>query len=208
MKKEKTIKSEPRNWTKGELADPETLTPHPDNPNYHPAAQIEALCEVIRENGWRACVVVSNRSGYIIKGHGRLLAAKALGCRVPVEHQDYPDEAAEIRDLVADNKIAELSILSKDKIAELRARFKEAAAGWGDATTDGSLLAKQFGKIEQAKPKEAKFPILILESQEEYDLFNALKRRTGKTSDGEVFREILAAAAHVMGLAGKEERHD
>ena len=188
--------AQPQNFTPFPLVDTESITPHPENPNIHPAGQIEALCEVIIENGWRSPVVVSRRSGLLIKGHGRLLAAKRLGCRVPLEYQDYPDEATEMRDLVADNKIAELSMLSDQKIAEIRARFKEVAKGWGDVTTGGELMSRQFGELEAKKPKEMKFPILILQSQREYDLFQALKARlaTANTSDAKAFAAILDAA--------------
>lgn len=187
---------QPINYTSCVLVDPTTISPHPDNPNVHPAAQIEALCEVIRENGWRNPVVVSRRSGLLIKGHGRLLAAKALKCAVPVEYQDYPDEAAELRDLVADNKIAELSMLSDEKCAEIRARFKDAAKGWGDSTSDGSLMAKQFGELKERKPKAMKYPILILQSEAEYDLFQSLKSRLGKSqSDAALFSTILQLVA-------------
>ena len=181
-----------KNYTKGRLADPKSLKPHPENPNMHPAGQIQALCEAIRENGWRQSVVVSKRSGYVIKGHGRLLAAEALGCKVPVEYQEYPDEAAEIRDLIADNRIAELSMLSKEKCAELRSRFKECAKGWGDAHTGGALLEKQFSAIKERRPEKEKFPILILETPEEYRLFQSLKAKLAAgVSDTKAFAVFM-----------------
>ena len=187
------------NYTSHELVDPNTLHPHPDNPNSHPQGQIEALCEVIRANGWRSPIVVSRRSGYIIKGHGRLQAALKLGCSVPVDYQDYADENAEIRDLVADNKIAELSILSAKKIRELRDKYRKDATGWGDIKSTG-LLTKQFSKLVDAKPKTAKFPILILETQEEFDTFESIKQELGIASDGAAFRKILFEFAIKAGL--------
>ena len=69
------------------------LTAHPKNNNTHPARQVELLAKIIRENGWRGSITVSERSGYITKGHGRLLAAKHAGMdRVPVEYQGYLSE--------------------------------------------------------------------------------------------------------------------
>lgn len=54
--------------------------------------------------------MVSKRSGFIVKGHGRLEAIKALGWeKAAVDFQDYEDEAQEFADMVADNKIAELA---------------------------------------------------------------------------------------------------
>jgi ParB-like chromosome segregation protein Spo0J len=52
---------------------------HPKNPNTHSAAQVAAIAAVLEGNGWRQPVVVSNRSGLITKGHGRLDVALMLG---------------------------------------------------------------------------------------------------------------------------------
>lgn len=87
-----------------------TLVEHPQNPNTHPTNQLERLAEVIRGNGWRQPITVSDRSGFIIKGHGRYQAAKLAGfSEVPVEVQHYENEAAELADMLADNRIAELA---------------------------------------------------------------------------------------------------
>lgn len=53
----------------------EKLIPNPKNPNTHPDAQIQALGRIIRQTGWRAPITVSKRSGFIVKGHGRLATA-------------------------------------------------------------------------------------------------------------------------------------
>lgn len=83
---------------------------HPKNPNRHPDAQLDILAQVILKAGWRNPVVVSSRSGFVVKGHGRLAAASRAGfTEAPVEIQDYASEATELADLVADNRIAELS---------------------------------------------------------------------------------------------------
>src|SRR5258708_38055821 len=55
------------------------LKPHPANPNKHPEAQITLLAKIIKAQGWRNPIVVSNRSGLITKGHGRYEAAKLIG---------------------------------------------------------------------------------------------------------------------------------
>jgi hypothetical protein len=84
--------------------------PHPRNPNTHPESQLVLLADIIRVHGWRNPIVVSTLSGFVIKGHGRLAAARLAGLtECPVELQDYDSEAREIADMVADNRIAELS---------------------------------------------------------------------------------------------------
>lgn len=96
------------------------VIPHPNNPNRHPEKQIELLAIVIRESGWRNPITISSRSGYVVKGHGRLLAATLLGeSFVPVEYQEYSTNAEELADLVADNRISELSSIHTPTLLEL-----------------------------------------------------------------------------------------
>ncbi|MCC5468606.1 ParB/Srx family N-terminal domain-containing protein, partial [Pelosinus sp. Bkl1] len=90
-----------------DLADITTLIPNPRNPNQHPQKQIELLAKIIKSQGWRAPITVSTRSGFVVRGHGRLLAAQFLGVgQIPVDRQDYATEAEEWADLIADNRIA------------------------------------------------------------------------------------------------------
>ncbi len=96
------------------------LKPHPRNPNTHPKRQVDLLAEIIQRQGWRAPIVVSKRSGYVVAGHGRLLAARSAGLKVaPVNFQDFTSDAAEIEHMLADNKIAELSEMDADALREL-----------------------------------------------------------------------------------------
>ena len=96
------------------------LTPHPRNPNTHPDGQIAVLAKIIKNQGWRAPIVVSTRSNLIVAGHGRLEAAKLLHVeQVPVDFQDFDDEAAESAHLIADNKLAELSELNQQTLDDL-----------------------------------------------------------------------------------------
>lgn len=120
----------------------EDLKPNPKNPNRHPGDQVELLARVIEAQGWRQPVKVSTRSGYIVSGHGRYEAALLLGCPVPVDFQDYPGEAEELADLLADNRIAELAEMDEKKLAELFAVIDESdlsvdIAGY----TDDAVLA-------------------------------------------------------------------
>jgi DNA modification methylase len=103
-----------------ELVDIEKLVPNPRNPNRHPESQIQLLAKIIKAQGFRNPIVVSKRSGFVIKGHGRLDAAKLLAmATVPVDFQDYESEAAEWADMVADNRIAEISETDEDSLKAL-----------------------------------------------------------------------------------------
>jgi len=97
-----------------ELVDPGELEPHPKNASVHPTEQIEALCRFIRVSGWRQVVTISNRSGFIVAGHARCVAAKRIGCQAPVVYQDFESDADEIAFLLADNRLAELAITDDD----------------------------------------------------------------------------------------------
>jgi hypothetical protein len=93
-----------------ELVDISALKPNHRNPNKHPDDQISLLAKIMAHQGVRSPIVVSNQSGLMTKGHGRLLAALVNNwTQFPVDHQDYESEADEYADMVADNKIAELS---------------------------------------------------------------------------------------------------
>ncbi len=96
------------------------LKPNPKNPNQHSRKQIELLAKVIKTSGWRAPITVSNRSGLIVRGHGRLAAARLLGEEsAPVDFQDYASEAEEHADLIADNRIAELADMEQEGLVSL-----------------------------------------------------------------------------------------
>ena len=107
-----------------EAVDIEKVTGHPRNPNKHGGEQVKLLAKIIKASGWRNPICVSNRSGFVIKGHARLMAARVLGVtHVPVEYQDYATEAEEYNDMIADNRIAELAerdmSIIKDLLEEL-----------------------------------------------------------------------------------------
>jgi len=109
-----------------EAVEIEKVTGHPRNPNKHGDEQIALLAKIIKNSGWRNPICVSNRSGFVIKGHARLMAARVLGVtHVPVEYQDYATEAEEYQDMIADNRIAELAerdmSIIKDLLEELGA---------------------------------------------------------------------------------------
>lgn len=102
------------------------IQPHPQNNNTHPERQIALLAKIITTTGWRAPITLSTRSNAITKGHGRRQAAVFAGLTcAPVEYQHYADEAAELADLLADNKIAELSFLDEEKTRQLLSALQE-----------------------------------------------------------------------------------
>lgn len=98
--------------------------PNPKNPNHHPDSQVELLAKIIKAQGWRQPITISNRSGFIVKGHGRLQAAIMLKAdKVPVDFQNYATEAEEYADLMADNRLAELADMNTTMLADLLQEF-------------------------------------------------------------------------------------
>ena len=155
------------------LMNPKDLVGNPRNPNQHPADQIELLAHIIQSQGWRAPITVSNQSGYVVRGHGRLAAALRFGAElVPVDYQNYANEAEEWADLIADNRLSELSDIDNTKIADLIADMDTgevpvilsgyseddisdilaAIAGDGDAEADGVDDEQPMPNIPMSQP--------------------------------------------------------
>ncbi len=104
------------------------LKPNPRNPNKHPPEQIKLLAKIIGAQGWRNPIVVSNRSGLITKGHGRLDAARLLNTETaPVDYQDYGSESEELADMIADNRIAELAEADRAMLRDLAEQLDDGA---------------------------------------------------------------------------------
>jgi len=140
------------------IVDIDKLIPNPHNPNKHPQNQIDMLAKIIDFQGQRSPIIVSNRSGFITKGHGRLLALLRLGWKeVAVDFQDYQNEAEEYADMVADNKIAELAI--HDDIAMIN-RLKEI-----NFDLDFDLLGIQDFNLSQSSKEKLEFEPVNSEDQ-------------------------------------------
>ncbi len=102
------------NW---EWVNPSELRPNPKNPNMHSPEQIDRLAQIIDHYGWRHPIIVSNQSGYIVVGHGRLDAAKRMKLeKVPIEYQDFETPDLEYGFLVCDNGIARQAELNLAQI--------------------------------------------------------------------------------------------
>jgi hypothetical protein len=154
-----------------ELVPLEKLVPNPRNPNQHPQSQVALLAKVIDHQGWRSPVVVSTRSGFIVAGHGRYEAAKALGLAVvPVDYQDFTTEADEWAHLIADNRLAELAEADESALrsllGELQATDLDMDLSGFDATALQGLLTAggepeapdDFPEVDENVPTEYQCP--------------------------------------------------
>ncbi len=154
---ETAVKGIPVRCSHTRLANIDDMKEYPSNPNKHSTEQISLLAEIIRNTGWRGAIVVSTLSGFIVRGHGRLAAAKKLGLTmVPVDDQSYESKEEEWLDLLADNKIAELSEMDDDLAGNLLKDLQNAEidltlTGYGES--DLSDLLRVAGSSDSIIPK-------------------------------------------------------
>ena len=130
-----------------ELTDPRLLTPHPQNPKKHGPEKLELYAKVIRP-AWRKAIVVSNRSGLIIAGHGAQLAAiNVLGVSlVPIDRQDFASEQEEKAAMLADNWLAESTAdYDQDQLVEL---MNELRTGGFDMELAGVMAQLETSSAE------------------------------------------------------------
>jgi hypothetical protein len=102
----------------------EKIVPNPKNANVHSEEQLERLSKLVDFQGFRVPLIVSNRTGFLVAGHGRLEMAKRNNIKeLPVIYQDFESEAQEYAFLISDNEIARWAELDKksvyDNLAEL-----------------------------------------------------------------------------------------
>lgn len=112
-----------------EMLAPSKLKPSPDNVRLHSDGQIDFLCELIESFGFDQPIVV-DKDMEIIKGHGRLMAAKKLKMKkvpVLVRHDLTKDYAKLSRivdnDTVEDQWDEETLILEASSIDTLNNKY-------------------------------------------------------------------------------------
>lgn len=165
------------------LISPKKLAENPQNPNKHPKEQLDLLISVIKNRGWRVPITVSNLSGYVVRGHGRLQAALIAGWKkVPVDYQDYVSPSEELADLLADNKLSELSFLD-DKLLESNLKWLEkedfdiSNIGFNSSDLEESFFDDDFelpdGEITEKDPM-VKFTIFV-EASLKKEIFTQIK---------------------------------
>ena len=177
-----------------ELANVDTLKENPKNPNKHPDSQIELLAKNIKYLGWRHPITVSKRSGFIVAGHGRLMAAKKLGLKIiPVDYQDFNSDADEIAVLVADNRLAELSETSEDDLkkilSELDGEIDIELTGFSEADVEQLMRdISDNSPLDEDVPEVSENPITHFG-----DLFEFGEHRLlcGDSTDAEQVRKLM-----------------
>lgn len=115
----------------------DSLTPYANNPRTHSAAQLDRLVQSLKEFGFTNPLLVGDDM-QIVAGHGRLMAAQALGLKtVPVIKLSHLTEDQKRAYVIADNQLALNSGWDDDLLqAELQALgdvgFDLTVLGWGE----------------------------------------------------------------------------
>lgn len=161
------------------------LKKNPSNENEHTTKQIKTLAKILDKTGQRSPIVVSNQSGLIVKGHGRLEAMNLLKVsECAIDYQDYDSPMQEFEDRVADNEIARHAKFDLEKFEANLDNFDQNL---------GSVDLEDFGLIDffkQVAPSsdgdnednlqdEEKF-LIVIECADELaqsDLFEELQLR-------------------------------
>ena len=90
---------------------------NPDNNNFHSDEQVDHLVEQFKFQGYRDPLIISSRSGFVICGEGRFLAAKKAGMtHLPASYQHFDSEDQEYAFLTAHNATARWSEMDFSKI--------------------------------------------------------------------------------------------
>ncbi len=176
-----------------ELVSVDSLNPNPKNPNKHPDSQIELLSKNIKYLGWRHPITVSKRSGFIVAGHGRLMAAKKLGVQiVPVDYQDFNSDADEMAVLMADNRLAELSETSeedlKNILSELDGKIEIDLTGFSDAEVEQLLRDINTDVLDEDVPEVPTEPISKFGDIFE---FGSHRLMCGDSTDSEQVKKLM-----------------
>lgn len=199
MKEEKSVKAKAlangiEVWCSfDELVSVDSLNPNPKNPNKHPDSQIELLSKNIKYLGWRHPITVSKRSGFIVAGHGRLMAAKKLGVQiVPVDYQEFNSDADEMAVLVADNRLAELSETSeedlKNILSELDGKIEIDLTGFSDAEVEQLLRDINTDVLDEDVPEVPTEPISKFGDIFEFDSHRLM---CGDSTDSEQVKKLM-----------------
>jgi hypothetical protein len=122
-----------------ELADLDSLKPHPRNYREHPEGQRAHLVASLQEHGVYRNVVVAE-DGTILAGHGVVESAREAGLsQVPVVRLPLaPDDPRAVKVLVADNELARLADSDDRLLADLLKEMRDTdlasllGTGWDD----------------------------------------------------------------------------
>ena len=183
----------------------DSLTPYANNPRTHSASQLDRLVQSLKEFGFTNPLLVSDEM-QIVAGHGRLMAAQALGLEtVPVIKLSHLTEEQRRAYVIADNQLALNSGWDDDLLQqELQALgdigFDLTVLGWGD---DLPTFAEEpdYSALEDLDDPTAELSDGVMKAiqiefrPEDYDEANALVSAARKRGEYVGMKLIEALAS-------------
>lgn len=151
---------------------------HPQNPR---VGDVDAIVESFKKNGMYQGIVVNERTGDIIVGNHRWLAARKLGWeRIPATFVDVDEEDA-VRIMLADNRTSELGSYDEERLARLIESLPTyEGTGWKE--DDFDFLIEEASVDAQETLEEIN---TVLEAQQQA----AAAEAASKTFDGAALGE-------------------
>ena len=167
-----------------EMINPNKLKNHPKNRNKHPQAQIDRLAELYKYHGIRHPIIVSKKTGFVVAGHGRKLAAIRAGLKeYPAVYQDFVSDESEYAFIQADNAIALWSELDfagiNADMGDLGPDFNLDMLGIQNFTLDPGEINRgdensEWVDMPEFDPADPRFKIiLVFETEEKRQVFSA-----------------------------------
>lgn len=164
-----------------EYLDPHALAENPSNWKFHGAEQLGAIDELMAAVGWAGALLLNERTGRLVDGHGRLALARRSAAPVPVLVGDWSEEqerqillfldptgwmaTADATALKMLQDSAGSSLLpTGDNLAALleavraAGQLVPAARSVGETTTDGSANGDPSTGIAPVRPSAAEVP--------------------------------------------------
>lgn len=115
-----------------EFRSPSELGDNPKNWRQHPAEQMRALDDVLKEVGWAGVILFNERTGRIIDGHARKKVAVKRGHdKVPVLIGDW-SEADEAKILATLDPLGGMADANADKLEALLREVKTSSPAIAD----------------------------------------------------------------------------
>ena len=179
------------------------FTGHPGNYRRHGQAQRDALKGVLDAVGWVQGVVVSQRSGYLVDGHERVMNALGQGDETPVPYvlvDLSPDEEALI--LATLDPIGAMATADKEALATLLhdvqiadASVNAMLAGLLGPQGTLSLSGLEGGAGPDGTPTMPDtFPLAIVLTADEFARWTETKQALGAKGDKATLLLLLEAA--------------
>jgi hypothetical protein len=184
----------------------EECKPNPANPNSHDETHTRLLCKMLTHQGWREAIIVSKQSGLIVCGHGRLKAAKILGAqKVPVDLQDFENEADEHAHMIADNRIAELSTFDLASLKDLLVELDTGALDMEVAGFDERTLEDLMTQFHEDEDEEEEIPSEPLNEAWQQWAGEVARQYETLAAEGSPFSGVTKGAAKIHFLKAKHQ---